>query len=116
LHAAGDFYNQAYFDLWLEIAKNNPDVEIWAYTKSIKYWVNRINDIPANLVLTASYGGKQDELIDWHNLKNVRVYADPDQVPEDRPIDNNDDWARVPHVNFALLDNFKHKKKAPVVI
>ena len=116
LHAAGDFFNQAYFDMWLEIAKNNPEVEMWAYTKSISYWVNRIDNIPENLVLTASYGGKQDELIDWHNLKNVRVYSDPDQVPEDRPIDNNDDWARVPGVNFALLDNFKHKKKAPVVI
>jgi hypothetical protein len=111
IHAAGDFFNQNYFDLWIEIAKNNPNVEIWAYTKSLQYWVNRINEIPNNLTLTASYGGKQDHLIKQYNLKNVQVYESADLVPNDRPIDFNDDWARKPKVNFALLDNFKNKKK-----
>jgi hypothetical protein len=22
------------------------------------------------------------------------------------PIDTNDDWARTPHINFALIDNY----------
>jgi hypothetical protein len=112
IHAAGDFFNQAYFDMWIEIAKANPDIEIWAYTKSLQYWVNRINDIPKNLTLTASYGGRQDELIEKHGLKNVMVYASQDLVPSDRPIDNNDDWARKPDVSFALLDNMKVPKKS----
>jgi len=99
----------------LQLARDNPSVEMWAYTKSLNYWVNRINDIPKNLVLTASYGGKQDELIDKHNLKNVIVYKSSDLVPQDRPIDNNDDWARKPFVNFALLDNMKVSKKTPIL-
>jgi hypothetical protein len=112
IHAAGDFFNQAYFDMWIALANENPDVEMWAYTKSLQYWVNRINDIPKNLTLTASYGGRQDELIEKHGLKNVKVYASQDLVPDDRPIDNNDDWARKPNVSFALLDNMKVSKKS----
>jgi hypothetical protein len=112
IHAAGDFYNQEYFDMWLEIANENPEVEIWAYTKSLSYWVKRINEIPKNLILTASYGGRQDDLIEKHGLKNVIVYPNADSVPKDRPIDNNDDWARKPNVNFALLDNMKVSKKS----
>lgn len=111
VHASGDFFNQQYFDMWVEIAIENPDVEIWAYTKSLKYWVKRIDDIPSNFILTASYGGSNDSLIEMHNLKNVKVYEDRSLVPEERPIDNNDDYARIPAINFALLDNLKNKKK-----
>lgn len=112
IHAAGDFFNQDYFDMWIEIAKENPEIEMWAYTKSISYWVKRIDGIPPNLILTASYGGRQDHLIQEYNLKNVIVYPDRISVPTDRPIDNNDDWARKSGINFALLDNMKVPKKS----
>jgi hypothetical protein len=98
--------------MWIAIANDNPDIEMWAYTKSLQYWVNRINEIPKNLTLTASYGGRQDELIEKHGLKNVKVYASQDLVPANRPIDNNDDWARKPNISFALLDNMKVSKKS----
>ena len=87
---------------------------MWAFTKSVRYWVNRLGDIPHNLIMTASYGGKQDTLIDEYQLKNVKVYKNISEVPEDRPIDNNDDWARIPGINFALLDNMKVSKKESV--
>jgi hypothetical protein len=106
IHAAGDFFNQAYFDMWIEIANENPDVEFWAYTKSLKYWVNRINDIPANLVLTASAGGRNDELIDQYKLKHVQVVKDETLAPAEL-VDTNDDLARIPELNFYLIDNFK---------
>ena len=114
IHASGDFFNQKYFDLWIQMAKNNPHVEMWAFTKSIQFWVNRIDDIPPNLIMTASYGGKQDDLIEKYKLKNVKVYKHISEVPKDRPIDNNDDWARIPKINFALLDNMKVSKKESV--
>jgi hypothetical protein len=109
IHMSGDFYNQAYFDMWLKVAADNPSVEFWAYTKSVKYWINRIDVIPNNLTLTASYGGRNDNLISDHNLKNVKVYKNIDEV-EGRPIDTNDNWARIKNVNFALIDNFKTPK------
>lgn len=36
----------------------------------------------------------------------VRVDKSADDVPKERPIDTNDDFARVKDVNFALVDNF----------
>lgn len=105
IHMSGDFYNQQYFDLWLAMAEKNPGVEFWAYTKSLSYWVARLGSIPDNLVLTASYGGRLDPLIELHGLKNVKIYKTPWEVEPGRPIDTNDDWARRPGVNFALIDN-----------
>ena len=106
IHMSGDFYNQKYFDMWLGICKNNHKKEFWAYTKSLKYWVKRIDDIPNNLILTASRGGRNDYLIDKYNLKNVTIIKnEADAV--NGPIDTNDDWARTPKINFYLLDNFK---------
>jgi hypothetical protein len=104
IHASGDFFNQEYFNMWIEIANENPTVEFWAYTKSLKYWVNKLNEIPKNLTLTASYGGRNDELIKEYNLKHSIVIK---EKKEDLPIDYNDDYARMKDVNFYLLDNFK---------
>ncbi len=113
IHASGDFFNQAYFDLWLEVCRDNPEVEFWAYTKSLRYWVARLHDIPTNLQLTASYGGREDGLISEYGLKHTIVYTDLKSVPEGMPIDNNDDCARAASIQrFALLDNFKVKKKS----
>lgn len=111
IHSSGDFFSQAYFDMWVKFCTDHPEVNFWAFTKSIRYWLNRIDSIPQNMILTASYGGYDDDMIERRGLKSARVYASPDEVPEGMPIDNNDDWARVPDVSFALLDNFKNKKK-----
>ena len=108
IHASGDFYSQAYFDKWIDYCNENKDVEFWAYTKSINYWVRRLNDIPENLVLTASWGGKQDNLITEHNLKSAMVIS---KMKYDKPIDYNDDVARQKDVSFYLLDNNKKIKK-----
>lgn len=105
IHASGDFYNQEYFDMWLQVCRDNPDVEFWAYTKSLIYWVNRLASIPSNLTLTASRGGRHDHWIEEFGLKNVEVIKHPSQA-RGRPIDTCDDQARLPDVNFCLLDNF----------
>lgn len=115
IHASGDFFSQKYFDMWLELARENKNVSFWAFTKSIRYWVNRIDLIPDNLILTASYGGTQDYLIDKYKLKSARVCSSIEEVPEGMPIDTNDDWARKPDISFALLDNMKVSKKNTVV-
>lgn len=107
IHASGDFFNQAYFDLWVEVCKQYPHVEFWAYTKSLNYWIKRLPDIPRNLELTASKGGRLDNLIEQYNLKHTIVYNDTKDVPEGMPIDTNDDCARNKKIKvFALIDNF----------
>jgi hypothetical protein len=105
IHMAGDFFSQAYFDAWLEYCADHPDVEFWAYTKSLRYWVARKDSIPPNLVLTASYGGRDDHLIQEHGLKYALVVTRDQAKGDSRPIDTNDDLARTPDVCFLLLDN-----------
>jgi len=106
IHAAGDFYSQEYFDMWLSMAYNNPHIEFWAYTKSLQYWVKRLKVIPRNLTLTASYGGRHDHLISENNLKHTIVVKSVEEA-HDMPIDTNDDWARRKNVNFYLIDNYQ---------
>lgn len=94
------------------MCRENSDVEFWAYTKSIGYWINRLDEIPDNLELTASRGGRQDDLIRRHNLKQVHVFSSLSEVPKGMPIDYNDDCARDKMIRtFALIDNFNKERK-----
>ena len=65
----GDFFNQRMFDAVLAIARMNPNIRFYAYTKSLIYWVNRLGEIPSNLNLNASKGGRVDYLIEEYGLK-----------------------------------------------
>jgi len=113
IHASGDFYSQKYFDLWLSYAADNPDVEFWAYTKSLRYWIERVGKIPNNMTLTASYGGRDDQLIKKHGLKYALVVDSLNTADAlGLPVDNNDDLARTPSTDFALVDNYAAKDKA----
>lgn len=62
IHESGDFFNHAYLDAWLEVARRNPDLKFYAYSKSLDLFMGKI--LPNNFYLTASYGGKFDYLID----------------------------------------------------
>lgn len=44
IHASGDFFNPAYFRLWLRTAEANPNVKFWAFTKSINYLADYIDN------------------------------------------------------------------------
>ena len=107
IHGSGDFFKQSYFDAWLEIARLNPNILFWAFTKSVQFWVNRIDTIPENLILQASRGGKQDHLIDEYNLKSATVYKTIELAKKSGlPIDVNDKYACSNLGSFALVDNF----------
>lgn len=104
IHVAGDFFNQANFDAWIMVAKSRPDVLFYAYTKSLPYWVARLDVIPLNLVLTASEGGRRDDLIEAHGLRFVRVVGSTYQARKaGLPIDHDDSHAAKNGGNFALL-------------
>lgn len=66
IHQSGDFFSQNYFDAWTLVAERNPQTIFYAYTKALMYWVSRIKTIPANFKLTASRGGRFDDLIDTY--------------------------------------------------
>jgi hypothetical protein len=104
LHVAGDFFNQNYFDAWLEVARLNPERVFYAYTKSLQYWVNRLGQIPVNMKLNASVGGKQDNLIEMYGLKSaVVVYSEAEAADKGLEIDHDDSHAYAQDESFALL-------------
>lgn len=104
IHSAGDFFLQSYFDAWVTVAKLNPNILFYAYTKALPFWVKRLDSIPSNLVLTASYGGKRDDLIGTYKLRYARVVK---SVAEARKlglkIDHNDLLAAKNGPSFGLL-------------
>lgn len=104
IHVGGDFFNQSYFDAWLQVAKNNKDILFYAYTKALPFWISRINEIPTNLKLNASKGGKRDDLIEKHNLKEaIVVYSEKQAEELNLEIDHDDTHAYKQDNSFALL-------------
>ncbi len=104
IHESGDFFSQEYFDAWLEVIKNNPSIKFYAYTKALPYWVARLGQIPPNFKLTASKGGKYDNLIDEYGLKYSQIVNTPEEAKALRlPIDVDDSLAYNSDKSFALL-------------
>jgi hypothetical protein len=104
VHVGGDFFSQVYFDAWMEVARRTPNKHFYAYTKSLKYWVARLDVIPSNFSLTASYGGKHDELIVEHGLKYAEVVYSEEQADAMKfEIDHDDYHAAFGKESFALL-------------
>jgi len=104
IHVSGDFFNESYFLAWLQAAKARPEVLFYAYTKSLIYWVNYIKEIPSNLVLNASEGGKLDAQISEHGLKFAKVVYSPEEAEKlGLSIDHTDEAAYKTKASFALL-------------
>ena len=102
VHVAGDFFSQAYFNAWMEVAKKRSDIVFYAYTKSIGFWINQLGNIPSNFKLNASYGGKQDNLIEQYNLKYAKVVFSVEQAGNLK-IDHDDTSAYMRDESFCLL-------------
>jgi len=107
IHVSGDMFSHKYFMAWIKVAERNPDVLFYAYTKSLTYWVRSRDLVPTNLVLTASYGGRDDHLIAEHGLRSAKVvFSRQEAVDLGLEIDNDDSHACDPtkaNQDFALL-------------
>lgn len=103
-HIGGDYFSQVYFDAWLAVAKAFPDILVYGYTKSLRFWVARLDSMPDNFILTASWGGKYDNLISKHGLRSVRVvHSEAEAARLGLEIDHDDSHAMIPGGDFALL-------------
>jgi len=113
-HVAGDFYSQKYFDAALEIARLYPQISFYAYTKSLPFWVMRLDVIPDNFILTASLGGRWDSMIEKHGLrKAVVVFSDEEAIEQNLTVDYTDFAAydsSARSVNIGLLLHGKMQK------
>ena len=107
IHVSGDMFSHKYFMAWIKVAERNPDVLFYAYTKSLTYWVRSRDLVPTNLVLTASYGGRDDHLIAETGLRSAKVVFSKQEAADlGLEIDNDDSHACDPtkaNQDFALL-------------
>jgi Gene product 88 len=114
LHVSGDFFSDIYFLAWMDVAKANPEMLFYTYTKSLPIWLRNRSSVPANFKLTASEGGKHDDLIESESLKSAKVLFSIEEAHElGLEIDHDDSHAYASDKSFALLLHGKQRKETP---
>ena len=103
IHATGgDFFSRPYFNAWKQIALDHPNTLFYAYSKAIS--VVTWKDLPDNMKIIASRGGKQDHLIDRYKLRSVRVVFTQKEADDlGLEVDHDDTHVWNYNKDFALL-------------
>jgi hypothetical protein len=113
IHDSGDFFSDAYFEIWLEIANDNPNVFFYAYTKEVAM-VKRY-ELPKNFVIIFSMGGTQDHLVDKENDRHADVFPSLEALQEAGYTDQEESdllAATLPTNKIGIVvNNIKHLKK-----
>ena len=112
IHSSGDFFSLSYLLGWLEVARINPDLDFYCYSKSLHFFVKLgPGEIPPNFYVTASMGGRFDHLIESGFFPRYAVVVNSEAEAETkgflllgRPleIDHDDSHCFGPSP-FALL-------------
>ncbi len=102
VHVGGDYFSKVYLQAWVIVAMRHPDKVFYSYSKSLHFFADVVR--PDNLVLTASRGGKFDELIDLNGWKEaVVVFSEQEAIDKGLEIDHDDSHAAFGFKSFALL-------------
>ena len=83
IHTEGDFYNQKYLDKWTNIANLFPDMQFYAYTKSLHLDFSKL---PSNFKIIQSEGGKLDAQIDY-TKPHAKIFKDAESLQEAGYVD-----------------------------
>ena len=104
IHEAGDFFNQEYFDAWVEVAERLPKTLFYVYTVSLPYYMSRKNSLPKNFKVIASMDKNNEDFILDNDLRYSRVVNSAEEAKElGLPIDVDDSLALGTDDNFALI-------------
>ena len=79
IHDSGDFYSPEYLNKWVQIANDNKEVIFYAYTKSIKFFVDGLA-LPKNLKIIFSEGSKTDNLINVDKHRHARIFKTVEEL------------------------------------
>ena len=72
IHDSGDFYSPKYLQKWLTIAKDNPNVNFYAYTKSHDFF--RGLNLPQNFDIIFSEGSKLDNKLNKDIERHASIF------------------------------------------
>lgn len=87
VHDSGDYYSKEYRDKWFEIAKRNPKVRFYSYTKSVPLFKDV--EIPENYDLIFSLGSKVDHLIDQSTDRHSKIFDTKDELESNGYADSS---------------------------
>jgi len=81
-HDAGDFFSKEYLDLAFDVARSNPDVQFYAYTKMGDV---ATADTPPNFIINFSSGAKSREVkkVEFHRDATKQSVKQGVTVPKD---------------------------------
>ena len=79
IHDSGDFYSIKYLQKWVQIAEHNKEVIFYAYTKSIKFFVDGLL-LPDNMKIIFSEGSKTDNLINAREHRHARIFKTSEEL------------------------------------
>jgi len=85
IHDSGDFYSNEYLNKWVQIAKDNPGVKFYAYTKSIPLFIGK--KLPNNMDVIFSTGSKKDNLINFETHRHAKIFNNVDELEKAGYID-----------------------------
>ena len=104
IHDSGDFYSPSYLQKWIDIATDNKEVIFYAYTKSIKFFVEGFA-VPKNLKIIFSEGSKKDDLIDVNKHRHARIFKTSKELIDAGYIDasSNDLQAITDNKKVGLI-------------
>lgn len=88
IHDSGDFYSPTYFAKWLQIARLNPSVRFYAYTKSHSF-IRGNFELPENIDLIFSLGSKNDELINQETERHAKIFATETEMQQEGYTDSS---------------------------
>ena len=117
IHSSGDFFNGEYLRSWFAVARLNPLMKFYCYTKSLHLFGTNIS-IPKNFYVTASMGGLRDDLIHKGHFKRWAIVVNSEDeaikkglehIGKPYKIDKDDSSCFKPDP-FALLIHGTQKK------
>ena len=117
IHSSGDFFNGEYLRAWFAVARLNPLMKFYCYSKSLHLFGTNVS-IPDNFFLTASMGGKRDDLIHKGFFKRWAIVVNSEEeaikkgiehIGKPYKIDKDDSSCFKPDP-FALLIHGTQKK------
>ena len=112
IHESGDFFNPLYLHAWVKVAKSNPGLKFYCYSKSLHIFQEfGLDNLPENFYLTASYGGVFDNMIDQGLFKRyAKVFkTEEDANAEGLEIDHDDSHCFAPNPFGLLVHNTQPK-------
>jgi len=111
-HDSGDIISLSYLKIMVKLAEHFPDIKFYTYTKSHKIVLKfGYENLPHNLKIIQSYGGKDDHLINT-NYPFARVFEEEEDIPEGYTDCSNSDYpAATTATKIAIIAHGIRKKR-----